>query len=457
MSALDKAKQFIESKGGMFISHTYHTNDSGTKRLMVSYKCANKHLRENIRADSLKTGWCLQCNCNTIEDAQKLAAEHGGKLLSEVYKTCHDAYLWLCKNGHQFWSVYNNVNSGKWCKQCLCYSIEDMKEIARERGGDCLSIHLDCTLDALEWRCKFGHVWNSTGNSIIQGHWCPECNVGISERTCRQILEFLFKKSFPKVRPDWLISLQQTHLELDGFCEALHLAFEYQGKQHFENVQYFKSNLQLLQEHDAYKVQKCAENNVRLLVIPYTVKYLDLYRYIRSLCPEIMSTTPEHINYYTDLHLDGVPLEKLKEIQDYLNVNYPGSKVISKTYLNNYTEMEFLCVKEHTVKQTWSTVRSEKIFCTICNSQSRKRKLVDTKIAEFCKIQKLTLLDDFQSAKTKHDWQCNICDLVINRTWDQLSQANSEIQACKNCRQQMQRSSIQSETVSHSEAVEQID
>ena len=376
--ALDNAKEFIESKSGIFISSQYSEGNQ-KKRLLVTYKCTKGHLRENIRVDQVKAGWCAQCIPKSIEDAHKLAAEREGKFLSDEYTTSGALYTWSCKKGHVFQSTYGNVRSGHWCKQCLCYSLDDIKKIARERGGECLSTHMNNTDDRLQFKCHYEHTWETSAHHVIyDGTWCGECNAGISERTCRQILEFLYKKSFPKVRPDWLISSHGTRLELDGMCEELSLCFEYQGLQHYENVTYFgNNNLQIRQELDAWKVLKCAENNVKLLVIPYTVKYLELYTYIRSLCPDVIATTPEQINYYKDLHLHGVQDEKLKELQEHLNVNYPGCKVISQTYLNYTADMEFLCAENHPVKLSWSHVKRNRRFCKICPLNTKKRKRSD--------------------------------------------------------------------------------
>ena len=44
----------------------------------------------------------------------------------------------------------------------------------------------------------------------------------------------MFDTSFDKHRPDWLKNTDGYQLELDGYDQDLKIAFEYQGKQHFE-------------------------------------------------------------------------------------------------------------------------------------------------------------------------------------------------------------------------------
>ncbi|MBD5203276.1 MAG: NAD-dependent epimerase/dehydratase family protein [Bacteroidales bacterium] len=57
-------------------------------------------------------------------------------------------------------------------------SLDDMKSVARRRGGECLEreytpgdLHRP-----LKWRCGEGHEFEATGAVVaLGGHWCPEC------------------------------------------------------------------------------------------------------------------------------------------------------------------------------------------------------------------------------------------------------------------------------------------
>ncbi|MDE5887136.1 MAG: NAD(P)-dependent oxidoreductase [Muribaculaceae bacterium] len=56
--------------------------------------------------------------------------------------------------------------------------IEDMREAARFRGGECLSETMrKGDLDTpLKWRCAFNHQFEATPRLVLKGgHWCPEC------------------------------------------------------------------------------------------------------------------------------------------------------------------------------------------------------------------------------------------------------------------------------------------
>lgn len=53
--------------------------------------------------------------------------------------------------------------------------IEELRELAKTRGGDCLSTLYLGRRAKLEWVCKEGHTWEAMPYSISAGTWCPVC------------------------------------------------------------------------------------------------------------------------------------------------------------------------------------------------------------------------------------------------------------------------------------------
>lgn len=56
--------------------------------------------------------------------------------------------------------------------------IEDMKNAAKFRGGECVSESMTKgnLFIPLKWKCSFGHEFEMTPNLVLKGgHWCPEC------------------------------------------------------------------------------------------------------------------------------------------------------------------------------------------------------------------------------------------------------------------------------------------
>src|SRR4030042_7045957 len=50
-----------------------------------------------------------------------------------------------------------------------------MREIARSRGGECLSGSSVNVLSKLRWRCAEGHEWEATPHDVKSGYWCRKC------------------------------------------------------------------------------------------------------------------------------------------------------------------------------------------------------------------------------------------------------------------------------------------
>jgi hypothetical protein len=115
--------------------------------------------------------------------------------------------------------------------------VRKIDQYAQDRGGRCwMSISLN---ERALFECEQGHLWFGTPVSMIHGKtWCPECASGTSERICRRLFEFIFPNHrFAKERPKWLTNPDTNRsLELDGYCDDLKMAFEYQGIQHYKFV-----------------------------------------------------------------------------------------------------------------------------------------------------------------------------------------------------------------------------
>lgn len=98
----------------------------------------------------------------------------------------------------------------------------------------------------------------------------------LGERYCIDFLHLLFPgKEFKTVRPTWLRNPKTKKcLELDGYCEELSLAIEYNGIQHYvwpnftpmTRDEFFEQRYR-----DQVKVDVCTERHICLLRIPYTV------------------------------------------------------------------------------------------------------------------------------------------------------------------------------------------
>lgn len=55
-------------------------------------------------------------------------------------------------------------------------TLEELQEVARFRGGECLAEEVPDIYTPIRWKCADGHEFKMSVNAVIQGgHWCPEC------------------------------------------------------------------------------------------------------------------------------------------------------------------------------------------------------------------------------------------------------------------------------------------
>ena len=114
----------------------------------------------------------------TLDVMRSMAEEQGGECLSTSYRDLKTQMQWRCAAGHTWIAQAQSVRSGHWCKRCNgkpLVTIDDMKRIARALNGECLSeVYLNAETK-LSFRCGLSHRWNTTPHIIRAGYWCPKC------------------------------------------------------------------------------------------------------------------------------------------------------------------------------------------------------------------------------------------------------------------------------------------
>lgn len=110
------------------------------------------------------------------------------------------------------------------------------------------------------------------------------------EEICRQVLEEVYKKEFPCVRPNFLKNPEtKRNLELDCYNDELKLAVEYNGIQHYKWPNFTgQTKEQFINQirRDKFKVEACDKNGVYLITVPYTVSHDKIRDYIMYYLPE---------------------------------------------------------------------------------------------------------------------------------------------------------------------------
>lgn len=404
-------KQIIKDNGGIFIEEL---KIDGRKH--IKFTCENGH--ESVkRNDTFKKTWCNICQNNTIVDVHKLANKRGFKFLSEEYNNSKTSYLWQCSEGHQWKARYYNIYSGRGCPECLRVPYSYFFDKITEKGGKVVTTKEEyvSVTSRIKFICEDGHECDTTGSLLRSGKWCAECQCSLCERTCRNIFEHIFQAPFSKSR-HLKNPVTNKGIELDGYNEDLKLAFEYNGKQHYERVNYWQRTencLEKQKERDVIKKELCEKHEIKLIIIPYTVEYKDLYTFIINNFPE--RNFEKNIDIST-FSVESYGKSRLNDIRELIK-KYNG-KLITETYINNYTKMDFICENGHEFQNTLGVIQ-QGTFCKKCSNDKTSNRTLPL-IEKFCDKSDYELLDVYKRAKVKCNWKCKQCEKIIITSWDSI-------------------------------------
>jgi len=432
---IENMQEIAKERGGECLSKEYI--NSKTK---LRWRCKEGHTWD-ASPNNIKWGtWCPDCGEKrkaeslglTIAEMQEIAKSRGGECLSKEYINAHIKLRWRCKEGHEWEARPNDIKTGgTWCPICARkkgwkkYTIEDMRKLAQIRGGQCLSNEYIHVKSKLRWRCKLGHEWENTPDHILANQWCPICASGISERICRKYFEIIFNANFPKAKPKWLRNTKGNLMELDGYCKKLGIAFEYQGQQHFRSVNLYDGNMDLDQRKE-YDEQK------------------------RKLC-KLHNVHLIEVPYYVDFENmgafiikmcknEGIEVPKITRNLNYKFFNiyspeklaemqemakFKGGVCLSKKYINDRTKLKWQCKEGHVWDTTPNNIKRG-TWCPYC-ARVAKKTLEDMQKIAISKGGKC-LSSEYIDSKTKLKWQCE-----KGHVWEATSGHISQGKWCPFC------------------------
>lgn len=208
--------------------------------------------------------------------------KEGYVLLSNSYQGSVFKMDMECPKGHAFPMSFKVFSKGHRCSYCAGkrqYNTKEVEKILSQYGYTLnTTVYLN-NRQKLDLTGPDGKKYISSLFSIKIGGVLPHIssNTLKKENECRQFFENITGKIFTKQRPDWLRNPESGHLlELDGYCEELKLAFEYDGQFHFHSIRGSLTDGQF--NRDRIKDKLCQKNNVRLIRVPYYIK--NKYQYI---------------------------------------------------------------------------------------------------------------------------------------------------------------------------------
>lgn len=326
--------------------------------------------------------------------ALKFIEEMGGSFVDRAVTRAGHIVL-KCANGHEWRARISNVANGHWCPQCYGnapLSIEAMRDLAEKRGGKCKSEVYVNSKTHLLWECGYGHEWEATPNNVkTRGSWCPHCRFNVGEELARAaLLEAFPDKTFDRTRREpWM-----GGLELDGFNEELRLAFEYQGKQHYEQVDHFHrkdGEFAAQQERDLETVVRCEGAFMTLLVVPYTVDFASIRGYVRKelldLAYEIAPAIDSDADFYDRVRAASPASSKQFE-RAVAVITRKGGVCLSEQYVGYRVPLQIRCAAGHIFEASLEAIDQPASrgprFCPMCGGTRKKEDDVLRASVESC-------------------------------------------------------------------------
>lgn len=162
------------------------------------------------------------------------------------------------------------------CSQHERYTTESFRQKISSINPDILVVgeYVNNTTK-IECLClKDGNHWMTEPRLLLIGYGCPQCNETSGELSVRLWLEkhninYIFQKTFEGCKNVRL-------LPFDFYLPKYNCCIEYQGRQHYEPVdfsgkgmEYAKEQLCIIQNRDNIKNEYCKNNGISLLRIPY--------------------------------------------------------------------------------------------------------------------------------------------------------------------------------------------
>jgi hypothetical protein len=175
--------------------------------------------------------------------------------------------------------------SGRLCKKCgyeiaakkTTLSSEYVKnKIEAFNGNKLLNAeeYAGARVRNLNILCACGNVYTTCFNDYMSKDStkrCPVCSGKIStgEFIVKHVLKkyhinFIQQKTFDDCK-------DKKPLPFDFYLPSYNMMIEYDGKQHYEPIEYFggKESFDYTVRHDAIKNEYCKDNNIDILRIPY--------------------------------------------------------------------------------------------------------------------------------------------------------------------------------------------
>ena len=382
---IEDMQQYSSYQGGKCLSKEYWGID---KKLF--WQCEKEHRWEAPFSEIRLGAWCKKCSIKeeNLENIRAIVAKRGYDCLSSEYVSSKEKLQFRCSENHLWWSTPNNIKHGCGCRICSIKAqalarmdkIETFHEIAKAKGGKCLSTIYDAKNRKLEFQCSEGHNWQTDASNVKTGRWCPTCAYVIRGNKNRHPIEFYHKMA--KDRGGKCLSTEFTNSrnKLEFECKEGHKWIT-----SAKNVNrgswcplcgMKQTGMKLMDSLETY-IDIAEKHGGKCL----STQYISSSTKLLFECAEKHQwyTTPSLVKQGAWCGICARKYQKVRKRQDSIETyqkvaEQHGGKCLSTEYITCFTKLLFQCAENH----QWSTssVSIKKgTWCPICNRKKRSEKM----------------------------------------------------------------------------------
>ena len=186
-----------------------------------------------------------------------------------VYSGSNKKLNIICPIHGIFSQTAGNHLQGRGCQKCGKGSLSNTKDFIEKSSIIHNNYYLynetiyDKVNNKVIITCPKHGNFEQTPNNHLSGHGCSKCKLKTQNKLYR-LLKLYIDDLLWEYSPKWLINQR-----FDMYSPKYNIAIEYNGKQHYECINYFDNDFNYIQKLDRVKQIKCKENNCEL----YTIKY----------------------------------------------------------------------------------------------------------------------------------------------------------------------------------------
>ena len=215
-----------------------------------------------------------------------VASEHPDIEVIGAYINAHTPILHRCTIDDCEWMTEpNNILKDHGCPKCAGVKKKTHNEYVSEvavinKNIEVVGIYVDARTKILH-KCKIdGCNWMAKPDWILRGSGCPKCNTSKGENA---IADWLSKKNIVYKPQETFDDCKDKYvLRFDFYLPDYNILIEYNGKQHYEPIDFFggQEGFEKNVKRDKIKENYCKENNITLIKIPY---FADVYEELEKM------------------------------------------------------------------------------------------------------------------------------------------------------------------------------